>query len=73
VGLDPPDSIFHLSAVLCPADSFEAWCQKVGSQTAGGNPYWVYVILPTVEDWMASYSVDQPGNDLPNVLRLRHA
>ncbi|MFG2463285.1 hypothetical protein ACGFWE_40400 [Streptomyces sp. NPDC048523] len=49
-----------------PGDSFEAWCQKVGSQTVGGNPYWVYVIRPTFEGWMASYYVDYPDNVLPD-------
>ncbi|GGK31097.1 hypothetical protein GCM10011583_73690 [Streptomyces camponoticapitis] len=49
-----------------PGVSFEAWCQKIGSQTVGGNPYWVYVILPSFEGWMASYYVDYPDNVLPD-------
>ncbi|SFC41924.1 hypothetical protein [Streptomyces aidingensis] len=50
-----------------PGDYFEAWCQKEGSQTVGGNPYWVYVIMPSFEGWMASYYVDHPDNVLPDV------
>ncbi|GHA09052.1 hypothetical protein GCM10010372_05610 [Streptomyces tauricus] len=49
-----------------PGVSFEAWCQKIGSQTVGGNPYWVYVILPNFDGWMASYYVDYPDNVLPD-------
>ncbi|MGN9821413.1 hypothetical protein ACTMUQ_39575 [Streptomyces sp. SD11] len=49
-----------------PGVSFEAWCQKIGSQTVGGNPYWVYVILPNFEGWMASYYVDYADNVLPD-------
>lgn len=49
-----------------PGDSFEAWCQKLGSQTVGGNPYWVYVIRPAFEGWMASYYVDYRDNVLPD-------
>ncbi|TXS35535.1 hypothetical protein EAO75_44085 [Streptomyces sp. uw30] len=48
-----------------PGVSFEVWCQKIGSQTVGGNPYWVYIILPNFEGWMASYYVDYPDDVLP--------
>ncbi|MFI8215859.1 hypothetical protein [Streptomyces sp. NPDC085932] len=47
-------------------DSFEVWCQKIGSQTVGGNPYWVYIITPNFDGWMASYYIDYPDNVLPD-------
>lgn len=46
--------------------SFEVWCQMVGSQTVGGNPYWVYIITPNFDGWMASYYIDYPDNVLPD-------
>ncbi|WP_130584703.1 hypothetical protein [Streptomyces sp. SID5473] len=49
-----------------PGQSFEAWCQKRGSQTVGGNPYWVYIIRPDFSGWMASYYVDYPDHVLPD-------
>ncbi|WP_327722823.1 hypothetical protein OG381_48655 (plasmid) [Streptomyces sp. NBC_00490] len=49
-----------------PGDSFEVWCQMVGSQTVGGNPYWVYIITPNFDGWMASYYIDYPDNVLPD-------
>ncbi|WP_165984937.1 hypothetical protein [Streptomyces sp. YIM 98790] len=49
-----------------PGDSFEAWCQKEGSQTVGGNPYWVYVITPGFEGWLAGYYVGHPDDVLPD-------
>ncbi|MEU9055569.1 hypothetical protein AB0D37_35070 [Streptomyces sp. NPDC048384] len=49
-----------------PGASFEVWCQKIGSQTVGGNPYWVYIITPNFDGWMASYYIDYPDNVLPD-------
>ncbi|WP_190038235.1 hypothetical protein [Streptomyces fructofermentans] len=49
-----------------PGTSFEVWCQRTGSQTVGGNPYWVYIITPNFDGWMASYYIDYPDNVLPD-------
>ncbi|MEU5161904.1 hypothetical protein AB0G74_20195 [Streptomyces sp. NPDC020875] len=51
---------------VSPGQPFEAYCQKRGSQTVGGNPYWVYVIRPSFSGWMASYYVDYPDHVLPD-------
>ncbi|WP_331737289.1 hypothetical protein [Streptomyces sp. NBC_00019] len=55
-----------IRAQVNPGDSFEVWCQMVGSQTVGGNPYWVYIITPSFDGWMASYYIDYPDNVLPD-------
>ncbi|MEU8756555.1 hypothetical protein [Streptomyces chartreusis] len=38
----------------------------IGSQTVGGNPYWVYIITPNFDRWMASYYIDYPDDVRPD-------